>query len=193
MATRPVPGGDGPHTWARGWRSAGPAPRFPTFGDLVHGATGDGRRLVLLDHVRARLGRGVAMFDEEPLWATVVATPRSDQHPGSFQPLALQQNLEIPLRVAASERVHRVTLVLAAVGVGPPVPHHHGAAAVLSLRNGALEGVVFDRMVFHLHRQPLHRRVETGSLGDGPALHDAIEFEPEVEMEMARRVLLDHV
>jgi len=80
----------------------------------------------------------------------------------------------------------------AAVGVGPSIPQHDGAAAVLALGDGPLERVVLDGVILHLHRQPLDRRIEAGTLGYGPALHDSVELQPQVVVQVAGRVLLDH-
>ncbi len=43
-----------------------------------------------------------------------------------------------------------------------------------------------------MHRHPLLRRVEARALRHGPALQRAVELEPEVVVQRARRVLLDH-
>src|ERR1700746_2061200 len=72
------------------------------------------------------------------------------------------------------------------------IPDQHGAAAVLALRDGAFEVLIVDRMIFHFHREALLAGHEARSLGDGPALEHAVEFEAEVVMQAARRVLLDH-
>ena len=74
---------------------------------------------------------------------------------------------------------------------GAAVPDHHGAAAVFALRDGAFEGVVFDRMVFGLDREPLLARHQARAAGDRPALHHAVELEPQVVVQPRRRVLLD--
>ena len=47
------------------------------------------------------------------------------------------------------------------------------------------------RVVLDLHRQPLDRRVEARPLGHGPALHHAVELEPEIEVQVTGGVLLD--
>src|SRR4029077_19030326 len=75
----------------------------------------------------------------------------------------------------------------------PLTPDHHAPAAVLSLGNGSLERVVLDRVILDLHREPLDRRVEARPLRPSPALHHAIELEPQVEVQVARGVLLDDI
>src|SRR5262249_34458521 len=62
--------------------------------------------------------------------------------PSSMQLLAIQGESEMTFPVA---RV-RVALRVPASAV----PNHDGAAAVLSPRDGSLECVVFDRMIFHV-------------------------------------------
>src|SRR5262249_24102742 len=78
---------------------------------------------------------------------------------------------------------------------GPPAPgapHPPRPPAVLALGNGALEAAVFERMILHLHGEALVGGVEARALGHRPALERAVELEPEIVMEMAGCVLLDH-
>jgi hypothetical protein len=46
-------------------------------------------------------------------------------------------------------------------------------------------------MIFHLHRQAFHRRVETRALWNGPAFHHPVQLEAEIEMKVAGSVFLD--
>src|SRR6266436_6650380 len=71
------------------------------------------------------------------------------------------------------------------------VPNHDGAAAILSPRDGSLECVVFDRMIFHVDGKALLVRNEARAAGDRPALHHAVELEPQVIMQTPCGVLLD--
>ena len=83
---------------------------------------------------------------------------------------------------------------LVRIALGVPlaaIPDHHRAAAILALRDGTLEVVVFDRMILDLHRQPLLAGDQAWSASDGPALHYAVELEPQVVVEAAGGVLLD--
>src|SRR5262245_40794264 len=75
----------------------------------------------------------------------------------------------------------------------PPaaIPDHDGAAPIFSLRDGAFELVVFDRMIFHLDGQPLLAGYEARTAGHRPALHHTVELEPQIVMQAARSVLLD--
>src|SRR5258706_15726354 len=74
----------------------------------------------------------------------------------------------------------------------PAVPKLHRAAAILSLRNGPFEIAVIQRMVFHLDCQPLVVRIERGAARDRPGFKDAVELEPQIVMQPARIMLLDH-
>src|SRR5450631_980872 len=69
------------------------------------------------------------------------------------------------------------------------IPNHDGAAAVLSLWNRAFS--IVQRMVFHLDRETLVMRIEGRALGDGPGFEDAVEFEPQVVMQVRCRMLLN--
>ena len=65
------------------------------------------------------------------------------------------------------------------------------AAAVLALRDRALERGVAEGVVLDLHRQPLDRRIERRPLGDRPALEHAVGLEPEIVVQVRGVVLLD--
>src|SRR3954447_20964597 len=89
--------------------------------------------------------------------------------------------------MALLEASMRITLGL------PPatVPDQHGAAAIFAFRDGAFELVVFDRMVFDLHREPLLARHQTRAPRRRPALHHAVEFEPQIVVQPGGSVFLD--
>src|SRR5208337_4906342 len=74
----------------------------------------------------------------------------------------------------------------------PLVPHHHSSAAILALRDNALEPTVFHRVVFHLTRQPLVSRHVAGAFGDGPALKHAVPSQAKIVVQMRGRVLLNY-
>jgi hypothetical protein len=71
------------------------------------------------------------------------------------------------------------------------IPNHHRAAAVLALRNRALEVAVIQRMVLDLHREPLVVGVERRTFRHSPRLEDPIKLKPQVVVQVRRRVLLD--
>src|SRR2546423_8230760 len=109
-----------------------------------------------------------------------------------MQPLAVEGDLEIAPAQPFPNRVLLFGWGRGGVGgVGAAIPKHTGAAAVFALWNRPLEGVVVNRVIFDLHGEPFHRGVETWSLRHGPTLHDSVELEPKIEMQMARSVLLD--
>src|SRR5450631_1859064 len=76
---------------------------------------------------------------------------------------------------------------------GAAVPDHDRAAAIFALRDCAFELVVVNRMVFDLHGETFFTRHQAGAASHRPALHDAIEFEPQIVMQPPRRVLLNDV
>jgi hypothetical protein len=96
---------------------------------------------------------------------------------------------ELELEVALAQPGVRVADRLPA----PAVPDDDAAGSVLALRNRTLEFGVLERMVLRLDRHPLVGGTQARSLGDRPALEDAVQLEPEVIVETARGVLLDHV
>ncbi len=158
--------------------------------DGVDAATGDDTvRLGVDDARRAAAFRVVVvLLDQQPCLVTglaaITAAVCPDQVPASLELFAVELELEMApfvpvLRIA--DRLPRAA-----------IPDDDGARAVLMRRNDALEGAVLQRMVFDVHREPLLVRVEAWALGDRPAQQHAIELQPEVVMELARRVFLDH-
>ena len=104
--------------------------------------------------------------------------------PAAAQLLAVEVELELALAIAFARIVD-----------GDPfaaIPHDHGAGAVLSLRDHALEAAVAERMVLDVHGHAPHMRIEARALGNRPALERAVELEPEVVVQAPRGVLLDH-
>ena len=80
------------------------------------------------------------------------------------------------------------------VVIGRPdalVPDDDGAAAIFTLGDGAFEGRIVDRMVLHMHGQPLLVRVEAGAACDRPAPQNAAMLETQVVMQARRRMLVD--
>src|SRR5687767_10560467 len=133
------------------------------------------------------------MLDQQPgrlpSGAAAPPTAGANEHPAPFHALPVKDDLEIPFLEALAHRV----LAFSLLGlVGAAIPEHHGAAAVLPLRDCALEGVVLEGMILHLHREPLHGGIRGRSLRYRPTLHHAVQLEPEIEMQAAGGVLLNH-
>ena len=141
----------------------------------------------------------VALVDEQPLLAAVLVVasrpprgPRAPRplvrtivnRPRSFSPASV--NLSSPSSTAAPA-VGRLRLG----GPGAPVPDDDVAAAVLALRDHALEVEVLDRVVFHVHGHAPGARVERRTLGHGPRDEDAVDLQPEVVVQPGRAVALD--
>ncbi|MHC2386025.1 hypothetical protein ACVIHB_000841 [Bradyrhizobium liaoningense] len=173
-----APGTLGQHE--RLWRAA------LAFGNLLHRAAG-GDGLVLVENVvvRAFADIFVTMLDQEPVGALAAGAvvAHAHQDPASMQLLAVQGELQIAL-LEAGFRIIRFPRAA--------VPQHHRAAAILPFRNRAFEIAIVERMVFHLDRQPLVVRIEGGSFRHRPGLEHAVEFEPEIVVQAAGVVLLDH-
>src|ERR1700704_1563292 len=105
---------------------------------------------------------------------------------------AVEGDLEISTRQSLPDRLLFLSGRSGRIcGVRSPIPEHDASSAVLTLWDRPLECVVVDRVVFDLHCQALHRRIEAGALGHGPALHHSIELESQIEMEITCRMLLD--
>src|SRR5690606_41506811 len=133
-----------------------------------HRAPALDRRVDVGGDVVAASRRVVAMLDQQPL--RFRAAVRAYECKGAAETLTLEGDAELPLlEPATNDR-----LVIGSIGlvreVPAAVPPHDRAAAVLVLRDGALERVVGDRMIHDLHRKSLHRGVEARSLRHRPAL-----------------------
>src|SRR5262245_23970122 len=91
----------------------------------------------------------VVDLDQKPLVLLVGGRARLHAHemPAPFQARAFERERQ----VALVEPEMRIALRHPA----PAIPYDHGAAAVLALRDVALELEVLHRMVFGLHGQPL--------------------------------------
>src|SRR5262249_36257104 len=103
-------------------------------------------------------------------------------------PAAHAHEMPSPMQLLAVQGESKMTFLVARVRVAPripaaAVPNHDGAAAILSPRDGSLECVVFDRMIFDVDGKALLVRNEARATGDRPALHHAVEFEPQVVVQ----------
>src|SRR5690606_33165720 len=97
---------------------------------------------------------------------------RAHQVPAALELVAEQLEAQVPLG--------QLRLRVATGGPHPLVEPGHVPAAVLALRDLALEAGVVQRMVLHLHRHALDRRVEAGPLGHRPGLEGIAHLQAEV-------------
>ena len=156
-----------------------------TGGEFVVGAAGQDRGGFLVGDLRLgrRAGEFVVSLDEQPLLLFFMrARAHAHEVPAPFQPLPIEREIKMALGVSLSR-----------IAFGQPaslVPDDHGAAAVLALRDHALEGEVFHRVVFGVDGKPLLAGHQARAAGDGPALQDPVELKPQVVMQPRRVVLL---
>ena len=154
--------------------------------NFLHGAPGGDRGGQGLEQSRALTRRrpGVAALDQQPIAPARSGTPRHlHQRPPAFEPNAVEG--EPQLAVLQHD---------AGVALGPPVaaiPYHHGASAILSLRDFAFKVAVVEGMVLCPYGQPSLRGIERGPLCDGPREKDAVELKPQIIVQSPRRMLLD--
>src|SRR5687767_7706682 len=95
-------------------------------------------RAILRDRrLRAEAGEVVGLLEQQPAVRAVLAPFAPDEIPATAQLLAVQFELEPALRVGLARISRRRPR--------SPVPYHHRAAAVLALRDHALEVAVFER------------------------------------------------
>ncbi len=158
-------------------------------GDLFQRtAGGDAARVVDNDRVTAlRHRRGVALLDQEPVLVVPAGmfSAHPHQRPLAVQFLAVEHEFEIAFRIGRFR-----------VGIdrspGPAIPDQRSPGAVLPFGNDPLEPAIFERVVFDMDRQALFGRIEARTLRHRPALQHTVELEPEIVMQPARGMLLDH-
>src|SRR5580698_10206336 len=114
-----------------------------------------------------------------------LARMHADQMPTAAQLVAVQNKLEMAFGVALMRIAFRLP--------SPAVPDHHRAAAILPLRDRALELVVFDRVILDVHGETLIVRIEAWTTRHGPAFHHAIKLKPQVVVQTRSSVFLDDV
>src|SRR4030095_9968131 len=135
--------------------------------------------------LRRRSGGVVALLDQQPRLLALVGVPvHAPQGPAALQLLAVEAELQLAGPVTRLRVADRFP--------GAAVPDDDVAGAVLARGNRALAPRVIERMVLDVHRHPLVGRVEARALGHRPALQRALELEPEVVVQTAGGVLLDH-
>jgi len=164
-----------------------PNPLAPlAFGDLGHRAATDHRQRLLLEDIRIARAACVLVFgfDQKPR-LLFLSRPAVHAHemPAPVQLLALKAEIEMTFLVSGVRVTLRIPL--------PAIPNHDRAGAVLRRGDGALECVVFDRMIFDVDRQAFFARNEAWAARHGPALHYSPEFQPQVVVQPPRCMFLD--
>ena len=129
----------------------------------------------------------VAVLDEQPLRLALAAAAHANERERAGESLAVERELDVATLVTSAQGIDAPVVRL----VGPAVPQHDGAAAVLAGGDRPLERVVLDRVILDLHGEAPLRRIERRPLRHRPALHHAVELEAEIVVEMTRGVLLD--
>src|SRR6266513_1816116 len=140
--------------------------------------------------------KAVLVLDEQP----VLRVPgRADQREGAFEFDAAKRDAQLAGGDTLPDEALGVRAVVVPMSlpilvgcIRAAVPHDHFARAVLLRGNHALERGVVVRVVLGHDREALVRGVERRASGNGPGLEHAVALQPEVVVQLARRVLLDH-
>jgi len=138
----------------------------------------------------------VLVLDQEP----VLRVPGcADQRKGPLELGAAQRDAQLARADAFPDEalglravVVPVTLAILVGRIGAAIPHDHFAGAVLLGGNHALERGVVVGVVLGHDREALVHGVERRAAGNGPGLEHAVALQPEIVVQLARRVLLDH-
>ena len=156
-------------------------------GDFLHRAPRRDRVRRLLQDIpaRHRLRILVIGLEQQPL-LLLIARPAfgADQVPAPVELLAIEVEREVALGVTLRRIAFRAPEAA--------VPDHDRAAAVLAFGDDPLEISVIDGVVLDVDGEALFAGVETWPLGYRPALEHTPEFQPEIVMQPAGRMLLNH-
>src|SRR5580693_1348002 len=180
-------------------RTTFPLRRARIAGNLRQAASTE-RRLVERLYVISLDHKLIVLLDHQPFVSLAAGTPTAhlDQREVSIQLLAVQAEFQIafgqhrrgfglrPRHILPVDRYRRKRLPRA------HIPYHHGSRAVVTFWNIALEIEIRNRMILHLHGQPLVRRIERRSLGHRPRLQHAFHLQAKVVMQPRGSVLLHH-
>src|SRR6185312_13819471 len=137
---------------------------------------GDGQHRPQLGGVARQVA--LVLAHDQPVLLVAVHTGR-DQRPEAVQALAAQAHRQAAVALLLDR------LVVAAV------PDLDRPAAVLALRDLALEVRVVERVVLDVHGQVALALAQRDALGDGPARERAVALDAEVEVQAAGVVALD--
>src|ERR1700733_14392424 len=141
-------------------------------------------RLGLINRNVVRAGIFVAMLDQQPRFLRGASeAARAHEHPGAVKLLPMQYKFEIALFERRAD-VGNLRLPR------PVVPHHHRPAAIFARGNDSLETGVINRMIFHMHRQTLHRRIGRRPFRNRPREQHSMPLQPKIVMQPRRRVFL---
>src|SRR4029077_3436197 len=161
--------------------------RIARLRDALDGASAHHRARLLLQNVGIlRPARGLVLgLDQQPRLLPL-ARPFAHAHqmPAALELVTVEGEVETSLGKAPVRVALRKPL--------PAVPDQHRAAAILAFRDRAFEIVVFDRVILDVHGEAFFARHQARPARHRPALHHAVEFEPQIVMQPCRRVLLDH-
>ena len=123
-------------------------------------------------------------MDKEPLVLLVAAAAPLDQDELALELLPV----DIGVQLAAGHGRDRVVGLVGLPRAG--VPHDDVAAAVLAVRDDALEVDVLDRVILDVDRQAPCLRVERRAVGHSPARQHPVHLEAQVVVPAAGAVPL---
>ena len=135
----------------------------------------------------------VALLDQQPGFLGIARCPRciialaslhANQRPAAVELFAEQFKLQLAGPQACSRVSHRHP--------DAAIPDDDMAGAILSLRNKPLEAGVRQWMVFDMHAHAFDARVQARTLGHRPALQGSAQFQPEVVVQIACCMSLNH-
>ena len=143
---------------------------------------GTSRRFVGRLRIGTVLCARLAMISLDLLQQPLALVANAQQRPLAFHARAVQFELEVALLERCDGIADRRPRAA--------VPDIDTTRTVVAGRNVSRELRVFERMVFGLDRETLDRRIVARTFWHGPALEHAVQFEPEVVMQVARGVTL---
>lgn len=151
--------------------------------ELFHGEPGEHAARGFAQHVALFRGERVAFFEQQPL---VLRVLQAHEGEATAQLVAREHEVELALLEALFggevEEAHLST-----------VPHDHGACAVVSVRDHALEIEILDGVILGVDGQVFGVDVEARPLGYGEAREHPRRFEAQIVVAAGRVVQVHHV
>ena len=131
-----------------------------------------------------RVGGGVVLLDQQPVLPLLARLAlHAHEMPAAAELLPVQFEFQMALGIAFVGVTHRRP--------GAAIPDDDGAAAIFALGDRALEIAIGERVVLHMHGEPLVARHQARAPCHRPAFQDTIHFQAQVVVQARGIVFLD--
>jgi len=124
----------------------------------------------------------ILFLDHQPVLGVFSLHPH--QGKSALETISFQQNNELTLfqGLEGVMAFHK--------GIGPEIPNHHDAGAVLTLRDDPFKIDILEWVILHLDGQPFVCRIQGRPFGNSPGFEDSAHLQAEIPMELSGLVLV---